>query len=90
MLAHATGLSFPSGHAASAMAVYGFLAILLLRSPAGRGFGWAAASAMGLLIAAIALSRLVLGVHYASDVLGGLLAGGLALSLAALALRKRG
>lgn len=67
--------SFPSGHSTSAMAVYGFLAYLIARNlPATRfrfevGF-WAA-----ILIALIGFSRMILGLHYASDVAAGFLVG---------------
>lgn len=67
--------SFPSGHATGAMAVYGFIAYAILRditTPRLRfelGF-WA-----GTLIALIAASRLVLSVHYTSDVAAGLIVG---------------
>jgi undecaprenyl-diphosphatase len=61
--------SFPSGHTAAATVFYGLLACYLLR----RTSGWrprilviAAACAMVMLVA---LSRMVLGVHYLSDVL---------------------
>lgn len=75
--------SFPSAHATTAMAVYGFVALAAAESldgPARRAvIAWAAA--MALLIGA---SRVVLSVHYLTDVLGGFLVGG-AWLLAALA-----
>ncbi len=70
-LAEATGFSFPSGHSMAAFSLYGLLALLLwphLRGVAGRT---AVLAAAGILIAAIGLSRIYLGVHYPSDVLGG-------------------
>ena len=78
--------SYPSGHAMGAMIGYGVLAYLILlcvRRPAARA---AVTAAAALVILAIGLSRLVLAVHYFTDVIGGYAAGAvwLALSLAAV------
>lgn len=72
-----TGFSFPSGHATLAAALYGFLIYLVLRMmPAGNRRS-VAIVLLGLLIGLIAFSRLYLGVHYLSDVIAGLLIGGI-------------
>lgn len=66
--------SFPSGHAASSIVLYGFLAFLLTRQrpPATRWLiGLLAASWVGL----ISFSRLYLGAHWMSDVLASLSLG---------------
>ncbi|MGS1105951.1 phosphatase PAP2 family protein [Achromobacter anxifer] len=78
--ASAAGWSFPSGHSSAAMAVYGMACYLLWRlaPPAWRLPGTALLAA---LIMAIGLSRILLQVHFASDVLAGF-----AVSLAWLAL----
>ena len=77
--------SFPSGHAMAATATYGMVAILAARAyPALRWPLAVAAAACALLIGA---SRVFLGVHWASDVLGGFAAGGLVLIVAARATR---
>ncbi|HEX8645536.1 MAG TPA: phosphatase PAP2 family protein [Thermoleophilaceae bacterium] len=69
-LTDAGGFSFPSGHSAMSMAVYGCLAFALAR--ACRGFPRAACAIAGAtLVVAIGLSRIYLGVHYPSDVLAG-------------------
>ncbi len=68
--------SFPSGHATSAIAVYGFIAYVLSREAVTvrRRFEiifWSA-----VLIALIGFSRMLLSLHYASDVAAGFLVGG--------------
>jgi membrane-associated phospholipid phosphatase len=68
-----TGYSFPSGHAMSAVGVYGVIAAALIALyPRARRPVIAAAIA---LIAMIGLSRIYLGVHWPSDVIGGFLGG---------------
>lgn len=75
-----SGFSFPSGHAAGAMMVFGLLAWVLCDQVVQRGKPWVVL-AFGLLIAAISASRVVLQVHYPTDVLGGLLWSAMALLL---------
>jgi undecaprenyl-diphosphatase len=70
-----TNASFPSGHALASMAILGVFTVLLvaaIRPPIGR---IAVAATALLLIALIGASRLYLGVHWATDVLGGWLTG---------------
>jgi membrane-associated phospholipid phosphatase len=67
-------LQSPSGHSGSAALVYGALAALLSAQLDGRA-RLALRIAGALLIAAIALSRLVLQVHTVLDVMAGLLVG---------------
>lgn len=67
--------SFPSGHATSAMAFYGFLAYFYIRiHPSWRVKMGALFGAL-TVISAIDLSRMYLGVHYLSDVLAGNMVG---------------
>jgi undecaprenyl-diphosphatase len=61
-------LSYPSGHSANAMLVYLVLALMLVEDPRRRT--WCIAAAL-LLAALVGTSRVVLGVHWPSDVLGG-------------------
>jgi membrane-associated phospholipid phosphatase len=74
---HATGASFPSGHAlTAAAAVIALIAAgrrLGLLENAGRR--WAAWATGVVIVAVVSFSRLALGVHYLSDVVGGLLIG---------------
>ena len=63
--------SFPSGHALLSICFYGMLAALVttrLERPLVRGVTWVLAV---LLVLAIGFSRVYLGVHYPTDVLGG-------------------
>lgn len=60
--------AFPSGHAANSLIVYGLLALVLTRPGAQRASALLAAV---VLAALIGLSRVLLGVHWPSDVIGG-------------------
>ena len=74
--------SYPSGHVLRAVVVYGLIAFVAHRlSPPGR-LRRLAIPAAAVMIAAMAFNRLYLGVHWESDVVGGLLLGGLALAAA--------
>lgn len=75
-LVEATGYSFPSGHAMAAMTFYGFAIYLVSRSALPRRARRPLCALLGALIAMVCVSRVYLGAHYASDVLGGLLASG--------------
>lgn len=85
--------SFPSGHAMLSAVVYLTVGALLARVQRGRRrkiyiLGWAVA-----LTVAVGLSRVYLGVHWPTDVLGGWCAGAawaLACWSVALALQRRG
>ena len=68
-----TDYSFPSGHSMGAMAIYGLLAYLLsLHYPRQ---AWLITLGAAGLILAIGASRMLLGVHWPTDVLGGYAAG---------------
>jgi undecaprenyl-diphosphatase len=72
---HALSSSFPSGHAMSATAVYGTVAYLAARLQRRHLHRVLTMMAASVLILAIAATRLYLGVHYPSDVLGGMIIG---------------
>ncbi|MCC3775639.1 phosphatase PAP2 family protein [Streptomyces sp. UNOB3_S3] len=85
-LSAAHAASFPSGHATTSALAGGLLAWALLRRYPG-GPGRAAAGCAVLWAVGVALTRVVLGVHWASDLVGGwlLATGWLALTLPVLA-----
>ena len=67
-----TSASFPSEYLLSGADVYGLLATLVLGSGASRGVRALGATALLLVIVGIGLSRLYLGSHWPSDLLGSL------------------
>jgi membrane-associated phospholipid phosphatase len=77
-----TGFAFPSGHAADSLAVFAMLALILstARSSRGRWALWSGALAVVLVVGA---SRVYLGSHWLSDVLGGWALAGAIVSLLA-------
>ncbi|MFN2374082.1 MAG: phosphatase PAP2 family protein [Cyclonatronaceae bacterium] len=68
--------SFPSGHATSAMAVYGFIAYIVARDLMTTRQHFEIIYWTAVLITLIGFSRMFLGLHYASDVAAGFLVGG--------------
>jgi len=73
---HETSFGYGSGHATLALTFYGAWALYAWRSDLPRPARVAIVAAAGGLILAIGWSRLALGAHYPSDVLGGYLLGG--------------
>ena len=67
------GYSFPSGHSMVSMAFYGYLIYLIYRFVKNKYLKWISIVLLSLLICLIGISRIYLGVHYTSDVLGGFL-----------------
>jgi undecaprenyl-diphosphatase len=73
-VAHAAGMSFPSGHAQSAMVAASVLLLVFL--PLLRGaWRWVAVGVAVVYVLAIGFARVTLGVHYVSDVLAGYVLG---------------
>lgn len=86
-LVHAAGHTFPSGHAATAAALYGALVLVACDRLTGRTRAFVAGAALAVA-AAIGASRVYLGAHYPSDVLAGWLLGA-AIAAAAYGLARR-
>ncbi|UCD78305.1 MAG: phosphatase PAP2 family protein [Desulfobacterales bacterium] len=72
-IATAEGGGLPSGHTQNAVVIWGYLA-----ARSGKATAWLAA---GFLMVAIPLSRVYLGVHFPTDLIGGYLLGALILIL---------
>lgn len=88
-LAAAHGYSFPSGHTVGAVLFYGLLAYLGARMAARGGTGRYLYIALGaVIILAVGASRVYLGVHFFSDVLGGWVVGAFWLSACLTAARR--
>lgn len=66
--------SFPSGHAAAATALYGLLLCYVMTNSASRPLRALSLLAAVLMVALVGATRLYLGVHYLSDVLGAIAA----------------
>lgn len=64
-----TGYSYPSGHAMSSLAFYGLIIYLLIKYYKGKA-KYPIIVILSLLIIVVGLSRIYLGVHYLTDVLG--------------------
>ncbi len=70
-LVEETGFSFPSGHSMASMAFYGLIIYLVFKYVKNKYAKIALCTFLSILIASIGISRIYLGVHYASDVLAG-------------------
>lgn len=66
-----TGYSFPSGHAMASTAFYGLLIYIVYKKIENKKVRNTICIALALLIVLIDVSRIYVGVHYASDVIGG-------------------
>lgn len=72
----ATGYSFPSGHSMAAFTLYGVICFLLWKHAEHAYFRFILVCCSSIMIIAIGISRIYLGVHYPSDVVGAYLASG--------------
>ena len=85
-----TGWSFPSGHAMGSLVAYGFLAYLLTQMSPAEFPRRTAVMVLATLVLLIGFSRIYLGVHYLSDVIGGYAAATVWLTFCILITRSFG
>lgn len=81
--------SFPSGHAMFSLCILGTLAWTMARRIRSRWLRTALWLLTAVLVASIGYSRIYLGVHYPTDVIGGYLLGLAWLPIATLPSRRR-
>lgn len=67
--------SFPSGHSMISMILYGYLIYLTYSHLKNNKYKWILISILTILIFSIGFTRIYLGVHYVSDVIGGFVLG---------------
>lgn len=65
------GYSFPSGHSMVAFGFYGFLIYLIYKNFENKKIKYSLIVFLSLIILLIGISRIYLGVHYVTDVIGG-------------------
>lgn len=65
------GYSYPSGHAMASMTFYGFLIYLIYKSDLSKNKKISFITLLSIFILLIGMSRIYLGVHYASDIIAG-------------------
>jgi undecaprenyl-diphosphatase len=85
---HESTFSYASGHATLALTFYGAWAFYAWRSDLGRPLRRTLVAAAALVILAIGWSRLALGAHFFTDVVGGYLLGAAFLCILAAATRS--
>lgn len=68
-----SGYSFTSGHSMISTAFYGFIIYLIYKNIKNKYLKYILCTTLGILIPLIAISRVYLGVHYASDIIAGFL-----------------
>lgn len=87
-LVQAGGYSFPSGHAMVALSLYGLLIYFIYKKIKNPLWKYTTITLLVILIISIALSRIYLGVHYPSDIIGGLLLSSVYLFIFIIVMRK--
>lgn len=82
------GYSFPSGHSMNGIVCFGILIYLIRRYCQNRKLANALTVLLGLLIAAIGCSRIYVGVHFPTDIIGGWSLGAAYLCIAIIVFEK--
>lgn len=88
LLVTPTGWSFPSGHSSLSTAFFGFFVVLLARK-FSQNWRWFTYGCAALIIGLIMFSRLYLGAHWLTDIIGGGLFGFICVALMTLSYRRQ-
>jgi membrane protein DedA with SNARE-associated domain/membrane-associated phospholipid phosphatase len=85
--------SFPSAHAALSLVFFGFWAVIVARelwsgTDKQRAIRWMPYAASGTIVALIAFSRLYLGAHWLTDIVGSFLLGAIFVMLLTISYRR--
>lgn len=70
-LVEESGYSFPSGHSMISVAFYGLVIYFVYKNINNKYLKWSLITLLSLLILTIGFSRIYVGVHYFTDVVGG-------------------
>ncbi len=75
LISQAHGYSFPSGHTFTSFVFFGVLSYIAYKNIQHPVFKWCVIFFMGVLVLLVGFSRIYLKLHYASDVIAGILLG---------------
>ena len=72
-LINVSGYSYPSGHSMISVCVFGYLIYYILKTYKNNYLKYLLTTILSIIIISIGISRIYLGVHYFSDIIGGYL-----------------